>query len=151
MIENILTNELTRYKKEIEKISDINSIDCITIFPISEKEYFELNNELHKIGTIVDEMKSGNLFFIEQGLNTLYGKLFFIKIRIYDIEFANYRISVDFTVKDYKKFKSSIKKPFVKEYSTFELIQFKNNNSIINVVSLPAKEEYVKNNTYFSD
>lgn len=31
-IELIINNELSKYKSDIEKIDDIKSIDCITIF-----------------------------------------------------------------------------------------------------------------------
>jgi len=38
--------------------------------------------------------------------------------------------------------KSNIDNPIIKKYDTFELIQFKNKNSIINVISLSAREDY---------
>ena len=52
------------------------------------------------------------------------------------------RISVDFVVDDYENFKNKINNPVIKKYDTFELIQFKNDDSIINVISLSAKEDY---------
>lgn len=52
-------------------------------------------------------------------------KNFYIK-RKYDVNYLDYRISVDFIVNNYYVFKSNIDKPSIKKYDTFELIQFKN-------------------------
>ena len=87
-------------------------------------------------------MSSGNLYYIKDGIDTTCGKLNFIKVRKYDVNYLDYRISVDFIVNDYEQFRSNIDNPVIKKYDTFELIQFKNKNSIINVISLPAKEDY---------
>ena len=43
---------------------------------------------------------------------------------------------------DYEQFKSNIYNPNIKKYDTFELIQFKNSRSIINIISLSAKDDY---------
>ena len=87
-------------------------------------------------------MSSGNLYYLDNPIDTKYGKLSFIKIRKHDDNYNNYRISVDFVVNDYNRFKSYIKNPTIKTYDTFELIQFKNDNSIINIISLSAKDDY---------
>ena len=142
MIKNIITKSLEKYKNDIEKINVLKNIDCITIFSISEEEYELLNIEMQKCGYIIDNMSSGNLYYIEDGITTIYGKLYFIKIRKYDKNYIEYRISVDFTVQDYEAFKNSINSPTIKVYDTFELIQFKNANSIINIISLSAKYDY---------
>ena len=140
-IENVIKKELEKYKLDIEKISDVKNIDCVTIFSNSEEDYNNLNSELSN-NIIIDKMSSGNLYYIKDGIDTIYGKLNFIKVRKYDVNYLNYRISVDFIVNDYEHFKSNIDNPVIKKYDTFELIQFKNKNSIINVISLPAKEDY---------
>lgn len=140
-IETIIKKELTKYKSDIEKLSNIKNIDCVTIFSNSKEEYNNLNSELLNY-IIIDKMNSGNLYYLEDGLDTIYGKLNFIKVRKYDVNYLNYRISVDFIVDDYEAFKSNIDNPVVKKYNTFELIQFKNTNSIINVISLSAKDDY---------
>lgn len=140
-IELIINNELSKYKSDIEKIDDIKSIDCITIFSSSEDDYNKLNAELSN-NIIIDKMSSGNLYYLKDGLETIYGKLNFIKIRKYDENYVDYRISVDFIVDNYKQFKSNIDNPIIKKYDTFELIQFKNKNSIINVISLSARDDY---------
>lgn len=142
MIKNIILNELEKYKADIKKIVDIQYIDCITIFSNSEEDYKNLNEQLLKNNTLIDSMNSGNLYYLNDEIYTIYGKLRFIKIRKYDENYLNYRISADFIVKDYITFKNSIKKPVVKKYDTFELIQFKNKNSIINIINLSANDEY---------
>ena len=43
---------------------------------------------------------------------------------------------------DYDDFKARTDNPIIKKYDTFELIQFKNDNSIINIISLSAKDDY---------
>ena len=140
-IESIINNELEKYKLDIEKIDDLKSIDCVTIFSNSEEDYNNLNTKLSN-NIVIDKMSSGNLYYLKDGLDTIYGKLYFIKVRKYDESYLDYRISVDFIVNDYEIFKSNIYNPVIKKYDTFELIQFKNKNSIINVISLSAKDDY---------
>ena len=142
MINSIVVENLDKYKNDIDKIDEIKGIDCVTIFSTSDEDYEKLNLELKEIGNVIDEMSSGNLFFINDGIDTIYGKLYFIKVRKFDGNYLDYRISVDFTVCDYDSFKSTIKDPVIKIYDTFELIQFKNKDSIINVISLSAKDDY---------
>lgn len=140
-IELIINNEHSKYKSDIEKIDDLKSIDCVTIFSNSEEDYNNLNFNLSN-NIIIDKMSSGNLYYLKDGIDTIYGKLNFIKIRKYDENYVDYRISVDFIVDNYEQFKSNIYNPVIKKYDTFELIQFKNKNSIINVISLSARDDY---------
>ena len=141
MINNLVLNELDKYKEDINKINENIKIDCITIFSNSDDNYNELNNEL-KNNRLIDEMSSGNLYYLNNPIDTDYGKLFFIKVRKYDENYSNYKISVDFTIDNYEEFKSNLDNPVIKTYDTFELIQFKNNNSIINIISLSAMDDY---------
>ena len=141
MIKKIIEENLEKYKNDIEKIKQSKTIDCITIFSESEEDYLNLNIELSN-NKLIDKMSSGNLYYLNEPIETQYGNLEFIKIRKHDDNYNNYRISVDFVVDDYNKFKSSLDNPTIKKYDTFELIQFKTNNSIINVISLSAKEDY---------
>lgn len=141
MIKNIVEIELDKYKNDIENIKEEKTIDCITIFSSSEKDYIKLNNEL-KNNKLIDEMTSGNLYYLNEPIKTMYGDLSFIKIRKHDDNYNNYRISVDFTIKNYNDYKNKLDNPTIKTYDTFELIQFKNGNSIINIISLSAKDDY---------
>ena len=140
-IKTIIKNELEKYKTDIEKISNIKNIDCITFFSNSEEDYNNLNSNLSN-NIIIDKMSSGNLYYLKDGIDTKYGKLKFIKVRKYDANYLDYRISVDFIVGHYEQFKSNIDNPVIKKYDTFELIQFKNSRSIINIISLSAKDDY---------
>lgn len=141
MIEKIIKENLDNYKNDIDNIKEDKIIDCVTIFSSSDEDYEVLNKELSG-NRLIDEMTSGNLYFLNDSIRTIYGDLSFIKIRKHDDNYNNYRISVDFTVDNYKSFKDSLINPVIKEYDTFELIQFKNETSIINIISLSAKEDY---------
>ena len=87
-------------------------------------------------------MSSGNLYYLNNPIDTDYGKLNFIKVRKHDDSYNNYKISVDFIVDNYEEFKLKLNNPTIKKYDSFELIQFKNDLSIINIVSLSAKDDY---------
>ena len=141
MIIDLIENELRKHEKEINNITENKTIDCVTIFSDSNEDYDILNNELSD-NRIIDEMASGNLYLLNKPIETIYGDLSFIKVRKHDDNYNNYRISVDFVVDDYNMFKNTINNPVIKKYDTFELIQFKNNDSIINIVSLSAKDDY---------
>ncbi len=140
-LEKMITEELNKYKDVIDNIKNEKKIDCITIFSKSVEEYEYLNEKLYE-NKIIDIMSSGKLYYLKNTINTPYGDLSFIKIRKYDDNYSKYRISVDFTVENYEEFKNNISNPVVKKYDTFELIQLKNETSIINIVSLGAKEDY---------
>jgi len=141
MITILIENELKKYEKEIGNITENKTIDCVTIFSNSNEDYDILNNELSD-NRIIDEMSSGNLYLLNKPIETIYGNLSFIKVRKHDDNYNNYRISVDFVVDDYEDFKNKVNNPVIKKYDTFELIQFKNNDSIINIISLSAKDDY---------
>ena len=141
MIKQIILDELTKYKDDIGNIKEEKTIDCITIFSRSDEDYIELNKELSS-NKVIDEMTSGNLYYLDEPIKTIYGNLSFIKIRKHDNNYNNYRISVDFTVENYDEFKKNLINPIVKIYDTFELIQLKNEKSIINIISLSAKDDY---------
>ena len=141
MITILIENELKKYEKDISNIKENKTIDCITIFSNSNEDYDILNNELAN-NRIIDEMSSGNLYLLNKPIETIYGDLYFIKVRKHDDNYNNYRISVDFIVDDYESFKKKMNNPIIKKYDTFELIQFKNADSIINIISLSAKDDY---------
>lgn len=140
-INQLIKDELDKIKEDIDNIKEEKVIDCITIFSNSEDNYLTLNNEL-KNNRLIDKMSSGNLYYLNEPIKTIYGDLLFIKVRKHDDNYNDYRISVDFTIKDYDGYKNKLKNPIVKTYDTFELIQFKNNKSIINIISLSAKDDY---------
>ena len=141
MITSLIENELKKYEKDISNIKENKTIDCVTIFSSSNGDYDILNKELSD-NRIIDKMTSGNLYLLNNPIETIYGELSFIKVRKHDDNYNNYRISVDFIVDDYESFKKKMDNPIIKKYDTFELIQFKNADSIINIISLSAKDDY---------
>ena len=144
MLAQLITNELLKSKDAIDNIKADKIIDCVGVFTKSDKEYASLNAEL-KDNKLIDEMPSGNLYYLNTPIQTEYGDLFFVKIRKPDNNFNNYRIYVDFVVNDYEQFRNTLDNPTIKSFDKFELIEFKNNESIVNVVSLSAKDDYELN------
>ena len=144
MLAQLITNELLKSKDVIDNIKADKIIDCVGVFTKTDKEYASLNTEL-KDNKLIDEMPSGNLYYLNTPIQTEYGDLFFVKIRKPDNNFDDYRIYVDFVVDDYEQFKNTLDNPTIKSFDKFELIEFKNNESIVNVVSLSAKDDYELN------
>ena len=144
MLAQLITNELLKSKDAIDNIKADKIIDCVGVFTKSDKEYASLNAEL-KDNKLIDEMPSGNLYYLNTPIQTEYGDLFFVKIRKPDNNFNDYRIYVDFVVDDYEQFKNTLDNPTIKSFDKFELIEFKNNESIVNIVSLSAKDDYELN------
>lgn len=142
MIEEIVNKNLKSYQQIIKNIEFEKVIDCITIFSKDDKDYEVLNENAKKIGKIIDKMNSGNLYFLQNKIETEYGILEFVKIRKPDKNYFNYRISVDFYLPGYHEYKNNIKNPTVKKYETFELIQLKDETTILNIVSVSAREDY---------
>ena len=140
-INSLIKTELDRYENDINKINYDIRIDCVTIFSTSTTNYYEIIEEL-KTNRLIDNMSSGNLYYLSDPINTKYGKLYFIKVRKHDDNYNNYRISVDFVVNNYDEYKSKLNDPVVKKYNTFEMIQFKTDKTIINIVSLSAIKDY---------
>ena len=141
LIKGIIEENLYKYKSDIDNIRVNKELDCITIFSTSDEDYKKLKNELSN-NKLIDEMTSGDLYYLNSPIITTYGDLYFIKIRKHDDNYNNYRVSVDFTVDNYNEFKKGLINPVIKIYNTFELIQFKNDTSIINIISLSAKDDY---------
>lgn len=142
MVKDIVIEKIKEKENKINSISADKKIDCITIFPIDESEYIILDEELKNMGELIDEMKSGNLYRVKDTIKTVYGDLEFLKVRKYDKEYAKYRISIDFVVNDYNRYKENLINPVIKRYDNFELIQHKDEENIVNVVSISAKDEY---------
>ena len=69
MIEQLIFEELDKYKNDIETIKEKKTIDCITIFSSSENDYKRLNNELSN-NKLIDQMTSGNLYYLNEPIKT---------------------------------------------------------------------------------
>lgn len=141
MIEELIRSELDKSRLDIARIDVEKTIDCVGIFTTSDANYDELNNELRN-EKLVDEMASGNLYYLNSPIHTEYGDLRFVKVRKHDENYDDYRVYIDFVVNDYEAFKSKLDNPTIKQFGTFELIELKNETSIINVVSLSAASDY---------
>lgn len=144
MHKSIITTELNKCQPDIDNINCAKTIDCVAILSTSPSEYAALNDEL-KENQLVDAMPTGNLYLLSKPIQTNYGNLYFVKIRKPDENLSNYRVYVDFTVDNYESYKSNQNHPTIKTHSTLEYIEHKTDTSIINVVSLSAKDAYRPN------
>ena len=88
MIEKIIKENLDKYKNDIDNIKEDKIIDCVTIFSSSDEDYEALNKELSS-NRLIDEMTSGNLYYLNDSIRTIYGDLSFIKIRKHDDNYNN--------------------------------------------------------------
>ena len=73
MIEQLIFEELDKYKNDIETIKEKKTIDCITIFSSSENDYKRLNNELSN-NKLIDQMTSGNLYYLNELMPPIYNQ-----------------------------------------------------------------------------
>ena len=88
-------------KHTTEKDAPVN---YACIFSQSEKEYRDLEQEISKMGKVVQETKMGNVYLLTEPIETVAGPVRIIKIRKPDPTRPE-RGDADFTVSDYRKFK----------------------------------------------
>lgn len=119
-------------------------LDFVDIFPISEQERLDLIKNIDNLGKVVSKLKKGPIYLLDKPIQTKYGPLKLIKIRIYDKE-KTQRGAPDFKVKDYKEFKEKylekeyfnlIERP---EYEMLEL-DIKDSNVLIYFLDEPISE-----------
>lgn len=100
LIKSIVVKATTLKNKHIEyKDTPVN---YVCIFSQSKKEYEELLEITQKIGKIIQETPTGQLFQI-QPLKTVSGVLKLLKIRIYDPTRPE-RGDADFTISNFEEF-----------------------------------------------
>ena len=102
MIEEIIRKNLKRIEKDLNEIKDIQNIDFIDLFPISEEHRKILDEEAIKIGMIIEKNERGNVYLLNTPLDTEYGKLSLVKVRFFDETRINWEAAADFVVKDRK-------------------------------------------------
>ena len=123
-----IISEIIQYSEAVitKYIDEELVIDYVDIFPISEKERLKLLREADTIGKRISLINTGPIYLLNHSIQTKFGPLKLIKIRIYDKE-KKQRGAPDFKVKDYTKFKNKyLTKKFFslivrKEYEMLEL------------------------------
>lgn len=110
--------------KDKHTVETDTPVNYACVFAQSDAEYQELNSAAQAMGTVIQEMKSGQLYHIED-LPTIAGTLRILKIRIPDSTRPE-RGDADFTVAHYPSFKTQyLTKPHFKliERTTMEMIE----------------------------
>ena len=75
MIEEIINKNLERIENDLKEINDIQNIDFIDLFPVSEEHKKLLDDEAMKIARIIKETERGNIYLLNTPLKTKYGRL----------------------------------------------------------------------------
>ena len=102
MLFDIIERNLNRIEKDLEEIEGLQSIDFMDIFPISKYHQLQLEQEMEKIATLIQQTKRGNIYTLKVPLQTKYGQLKWIKIRYFDESRLNWEAAADFIVEDRK-------------------------------------------------
>lgn len=100
-----IISEATELLREKKVHWGVKRIDYATIFPKSEMEHQTLIEHLSKEGKVVEFTSTGKVFKLFKKLKTPQGKVFLIRVRVFDplkIQ-AGY---VDYRINDYQKFKN---------------------------------------------
>ena len=145
MIHEIINQNLARIEKDLLEIEDLKGIDFIDIFPKSEEHKNQLDDEISKISLLVKATERGNVYALNDPIETKYGKLTYIKIRIFDESRLNWEAAADFIVKDrdvlMKKVGSDSRFSYIKR-TEWDAIEFKTSDTLIYFLSPLASEVY---------
>lgn len=148
MIYEIISQNLARIQKDLLEIEDLKGIDFIDIFPKSEEHKKQLDEEISKISLLVEATERGNVYALNNPIETKYGKLTYIKIRIFDESRLNWEGAADFIVKDrdilMKKVGKDPRFSYIKR-TEWDAIEFKTDDTLIYFLSPLASEVYGKN------
>ena len=146
MIEEIIQKNLKRIEKDLNEIKDIQNIDFIDLFPISEEHRKILDEEAIKIGMIIEKTERGNVYLLNTPLDTEYGKLSLVKVRFFDETRINWEAAADFVVKDRKVLEDKVGKDPRFKYRVrpdWDAIEFKTKDTLIYFLNPLASEVYL--------
>ena len=148
IIEDIIERNLKRIEKDLTEIEDIQSIDFIDLFPISEEHRIQLDEEAALIGRIVKETERGNVYLLNNPIKTRYGELSLIKVRFFDETRTNWEAAADFDVKDRKALEDKVEKDSRFKYIArpdWDAVEFKTEDTLVYFLKPLASEVYLKN------
>ena len=147
MLQEIINKNLSRIEKELLEIEGIQNIDFIDIFPTSEKQKLQLENEMKNIANLEVKTERGNVYTLIKPLDTKYGKLKWIKIRYFDESRLNWEAAADFIVDDRNVLLNKVGKDkrftYIKR-DEWDAIEFKTNNTLVYFLNPLASEVYNK-------
>lgn len=148
MLQEIISKNLNRIGKDMLEIKDLQNIDFLDIFPKSEEHKNQLDEEISKIAMLIEKTERGNVYALNNPIETKYGKLTYIKIRIFDETRLNWEAAADFVVKDrnilMEKVGKDIRFSYIKR-EKWEAIEFKTDNTLVYFLNPLASEVYGKN------
>ena len=148
MVKEIIEKILKRIENDLKEIEGLQKIDFIDIFPTSENHKIMLDEEISKISKRVKKTERGNVYFLNQPIETKYGKLEYIKIRIFDETRLNWEAAADFVVENRDVLKNKVGKDNRYSYikrQEWDAVEFKTKDTLIYFLNPLASEVYGKN------
>ncbi len=148
MLEEIIKKNLNRIEKDLREIDGLQCIDFIDIFPTSEIHKMQLDDEISKISLLLQKTERGNVYRLNNPIETKYGMLKYIKIRIFDESRLNWEAAADFVVKDRDVLMGKVGKDTRFSYikrTEWDAIEFKTDDTLIYFLNPLASEVYEKN------
>lgn len=148
MIKEIIEKNLNRIENDLEEIEGLQKIDFLDIFPKSKEHKAMLDEEISKFSKIVKQTERGNVYFLNQPMETKYGKLSYIKIRFFDETRLNWEAAADFVVENRAILKDKVGKDSRYTYikrPEWDAVEFKTNNTLIYFLNPLASEVYGSN------
>ncbi len=148
MIKEIIEKNLKRIEKDLKEIEGLQKIDFIDIFPTSENHKIVLDEEISKISKIVKKTERGNVYFLNKPIETKYGKLEYVKIRIFDETRLNWEAAADFVVENRDILKKKVGTD--KRYSyikrpEWDAVEFKTKDTLVYFLNPLASKVYGRN------
>jgi len=148
MVKEIIEKNLKRIENDLKEIEGLQRIDFIDIFPTSGNHKIMLDEEISKISKRVKKTERGNVYFLNQPIETKYGKLEYIKIRIFDETRLNWEAAADFVVENRDVLKNKVGKDNRYSYikrQEWDAVEFKTKDTLIYFLNPLASEVYGKN------
>lgn len=149
MLEEIINKNLNRIEKDLLQIKDIQTIDFLDIFSESEEHRRLLDEEISKSAILLEKTERGNVYALNNPIETKYGKLTYIKIRIFDETRLNWEAATDFVVKDRNVLMEKVGKDerfsYIKR-EKWDAVEFKTDDTLVYFLNPLASEVYGKNN-----
>ena len=146
MIEEIIYKNLKRIENDLKEINDIQNIDFIDLFPVSDEHRKLLDKEAIKVGKIIKETERGNVYLLNTPLKTKYGKLSLFNVRFYDETRLNWEAAVDFVIKDRKILEDKVGKDPRYNFIVrpdWNAIEFRTKDTLIYFLNPLASEVYL--------
>lgn len=148
MIEEIVNKNLVKIEADLKEIDDIQKIDFIDLFPISEEHKEMLDNEAKSISKIIKETERGNVYLLNNPIKTKYGNLSLFKVRFFDETRLNWEAAADFVVGDRKVLENKVGKDSRFKYISrpdWDAVEFKTKDTLIYFLNPLASDVYLDN------